>query len=409
MQTGDRGTLFAALFAMVVLAGGTGCGAHDADVAARDDEDATVDGADGDVGCTATGCAANESCDTAVGECVADDTEPASGCSPVCESGVTVCAPNGACVPDCRVSGNRCPPTRPSCDVESGLCEAGSTAPPAGVSSRELTVVNPASGNAWWAKAFYPSDAASTHRYPAVVSVPGGSGAGSQSERIADPTMNPASQAALGFVVVIFDADGRGRTAGVEDYCGYTHQDGLKALIELIATLEVVDPAQIGISTNSYGITMASGVLARYPELPIRFLLDNEGPADRNDTGHCDASDTGHIRGKDCSDEAWWQEREAATFIKRVQVPYLRLQSAVDHAQPDNDHALLMINSATSTEYGGAGQSPWTRVNAKERNQANVTYDGSSLPSWYAEDETVSAASFWSELLGCLGSCPGQP
>ena len=44
-------------------------------------------------------------------------------------------------------------------------------------------------------------------------------------------------------------------------------------------------------------------------------------------------------------------------------MPYQRLQSESDHAQPDQDHTLLMINNATAEEHGGHGRAPWTRLN----------------------------------------------
>ena len=40
---------------------------------------------------------------------------------------------------------------------------------------------------------------------------------------------------------------------------------------------------------------MASGVLSRYPDLPIKFLSDYEGPANRDDTAGCDGSGLGHL------------------------------------------------------------------------------------------------------------------
>jgi len=242
------------------------------------------------------------------------------------------------------------------------------------VESEEFTVTNPNSGTEWWCKAFFPSDASADNPYPAIVSVPGGHGAGS--------TMQAEAQAlaANGYVVVVFDADGRGSTTGDEDDCGAVHQDGLKAVIEAVDARPEV--GRIGLQTGSFGITMGAGVLARYPDLPVVFLLDWEGPADRNDTGHCDESDTGHITDEECDDEVFWEHREASTSIMQVQVPYLRMQRARDHAQPDNLHAILMINNATSTEHGGNGVSPWTRVNGGE-NTLNAVYTEGSPPLYY--------------------------
>jgi dienelactone hydrolase len=303
-----------------------------------------------------------------------------------------VCHPDlGRCVPDCRVAG--CPPWVPVCDEETGLCTPGA---PVETDSEELDVTNPTSGNVWWVKAYFPRDAGPDRRYPAIVLVPGGSGAGSEME--STPGRSPANYAARGWVAVAFDADGRGHTPGTEDYCGHTHQDGLRAVIDAVAALPYVDRERIGVNTGSYGITMGSGVLARYPALPVRFLVDFEGPADRNDTGHCDASDTGHIT-HDCDDDAWWAEREAASFIMRVQVPYLRLQNVRDHVQPDNLHCILMINNATDDAYGGRGMSPWTRVNGADMNEPNTTYSADSPPVYNEGSGSIDVVAFWNEML----------
>jgi hypothetical protein len=321
---------------------------------------------------------------------------PPEGCGdgPPCDEELVCAEEIGRCVPDCRISGQGCPPRLPICDEETGLClpDGGGE-----VGSDELTVTNPASGQAWWVKAFYPADAGADHRYPAIVIVPGGSGAGSSFET-GDPSRNPAQYAERGWVAVIFDADGRGHTGGVEDDNGHTHQDGLGAVIEATAALPYVNGDRVGLWSNSFGITMASGVLARYPDLPLRFLMDSEGPADRNDTGHCDASDTGHLD-HDCGDDLWWSEREAATFIRSIQVPYLRLQNERDHAQPDNLHCLLMINNATAAAHGGHGRSPWTRVNSAEMNEPNRTYTPDAPPVYYGRDESDDVVAFWEELL----------
>src|SRR5581483_10946544 len=78
-------------------------------------------------------------------------------------------------------------------------------------------------------------------------------------------------------------------------------------------------------------------------------------------------------------DDAWWAEREPAAFIQEVAVPYQRVQSSPDHAQAHLEHARAMIRSATSTELGGAGRSPWTRLNG---NEPNALYDVGFEPRW---------------------------
>ena len=272
-------------------------------------------------------------------------------------------------------------------DTADGDATGGDTADADGTAGSntelDLDVTNPNSGVTWWCKAFFPADAGPDNRYPAVVIVPGGSNAGSEEQE------KRALMAEAGYVVVVFDADGRGNTEGVEDFNGHVHQDGLKAVIEATAAMDQVDPERIGLFTGSFGITMGSGTLARYPDLPVRWLLDFEGPANRDDTGGCGAIDIGHID-HDCDDEAFWSQREAAAHIKSVALPYLRIQKDKDHAQPDNDHAVLMIDNATHTDHGGGGVSPWTRVNDADMNAANAVYGDGPPPKWYAGMEYKS-------------------
>lgn len=215
---------------------------------------------------------------------------------------------------------------------------------------------------------------------PALVLVPGGTGSGS--DFLGPRAERTQEMADAGFVLVVFDPDGRGRSEGVEDQNGFTHQDGLAEVIRFAATLPEVDGTQIGVVSWSYGITMASGTLARYPDLPVRFLIDWEGPANRDDTGGCGEDAVGHLQGHPCDDEDFWREREASTFALDLQVPYQRLQTEEDHAQPDNDHAVLMINNATAEAYGGHGKSPWTRLNDLE---PNTVYAADALPSLFPE------------------------
>lgn len=220
-------------------------------------------------------------------------------------------------------------------------------------------VENPTSGARLYIEILLPSDSKG-QKFPTIILVPGGSG---DSQDFTSRPVRTHSLLEAGYALVVFDPDGRGKSEGVEDNNGTIHQDGLAAIIAYAANLPMIDAEQMGMVTYSYGITMGSGALARHPDLPIRFLLDWEGPATRDDTGGCDEDNLGHLTDQDCADEGFWAEREAATFVKFIQVPYMRLQSQQDHVQPDNQHAILMINNATAPEYGGSGRSPWTRLN----------------------------------------------
>jgi pimeloyl-ACP methyl ester carboxylesterase len=235
------------------------------------------------------------------------------------------------------------------------------------------TVTNPTSGAQLYVQAFYPQGQSSAN--PALVLVPGGTG-------LVD-LQKAQRLSAEGFVVIVFDPDGRGRSTGTEDLGGYAQQDGLAAVIQFAATLPGVDPAKIGLVSYSYGVTMATGALVRHPDLPIRFLIDWEGPADRYDT----TTDCQPKTGADwpaCTDDAAWAQREALTFIAQVRVPYQRIQSAQDHVQPDVTHALAMINAA---QQGGV---PWTRLNDGAANQTyDLNYPPVMLPE--AQDKQIEA------------------
>jgi len=245
-------------------------------------------------------------------------------------------------------------------------CEAS----PQETTSSEWWVTNPTSGAQLYVKKYTP-DNVTDEALSTLVLVPGGNG---DSSKFGKGRYSAQTLANEGFIVITFDPDGRGDSEGTEDYNGFTQQDGLKAVIES------ADSDSIGLVTFSYGITMGSGVLARYPELPVKFLIDWEGPADRNDTGGCDSANTGHLKEvADCNDEAFWAEREALTFISQIEVPYLRLQSEKDHAQPDVSHAIAMVNAAVR-----GGKTTWVRLNDEV---VNTLYSSETLPELMPDSE----------------------
>lgn len=253
--------------------------------------------------------------------------------------------------------------------------------PPAEV----VWVRNPTSGVDLYCHIHRPATLAPGAVYPGIVLVPGGQNDGGSF----DAGNRAQNYADLGFIVMHFDPDGRGAsTAGGtytnENYCGYLHQDGLRAVLQHMKDLAETDDLNLGILSSSYGITMASGFLARYPGDPlVKFLMDWEGPANRMNT----ATNRGHVP-RELSDEAFWSEREATEFISSFAGYYLRVQTEDDHVQPDNDHAIQLVNLATDTPYGGSGRCLWTRVNSAAgpaENSPNATYSPASPPNWIAE------------------------
>jgi pimeloyl-ACP methyl ester carboxylesterase len=236
----------------------------------------------------------------------------------------------------------------------------------------EYTATNPTAGptgvNASiYVKVVYPSSY-SGGRLPAIMLVPGGTSDSS----LFESRGNEARQVAdAGFIAVLFDPEGRGRSTGVEDYNGHRGQDALKAVLDSLATTPGlnVDPSQIGIATNSQGVALAAGMLSRYPTASVRFLLDWEGPYDRTDMESylCTRPFTR------CGDAAWWAEREPSGFMASIRVPYVRLQSQTDHVQPDLTHAVSIYNAAV------AGCSPFVRLNDYAERQSF-----SGTPAMYA-------------------------
>ncbi|MFH1547327.1 MAG: hypothetical protein ABIC57_02470 [bacterium] len=208
---------------------------------------------------------------------------------------------------------------------------------------------------------------------PTIIMSPGGTGDSSAyTNNVPGVTSTAEKFANAGFNAVVYAPEGRGKSEGQENMNGFIGQDGLYYVTEFIDTLPEV--GDIGYFTQSYGVVLASGVLARYPDGPAMFLIDWEGPVNRYDvTVGCKSdemdiakqeSPTGHS----CDDEEYWEEREAEVFGPEIEVPYHRVQSLEDHVQPDASNAIDMIMATTNTKYGGNGKSPYTRLNDFEPN-----------------------------------------
>lgn len=310
----------------------------------------------------------------------AEDTALPTSSSPVSERrcGDLVCdGPEDAanCPQDCG-SGQE-----PSSD---GLDEEG-----------VIWVTNPTTGAKLYTLVITPEDWDGTS-LPTLVLVPGGLGSSSD---FLGSRRSAQSIADQGFTIIVFDPDGRGQSEGEEDKNGHDQQDGLVEIIRTIAGLPEVDADRIGLVSYSYGVTMASGALARHPDLPVAFYIDWEGPGSRAYTTHdcsADAPGIGSTVGMaPCDDEDFWSEREGETFIAQVQVPYMRLQFEKDHAQDVVTHAVDMVNAAVG------GTAPWVRLNDQTPNQ---TYDPASPPRMFPGsgggklDQLV--AEFAAELFG---------
>lgn len=233
----------------------------------------------------------------------------------------------------------------------------------------EYFVTNPSSGSKTFVKIMSAGDES-----PTLFLIPGGTGT---SRDFLSKKKSAQTLVDAGFTVILFDPEGRGNTEGEEDYNGFVTQDGFAAIVDFAKERTEVDPERMGIVSFSYGVTLASGYLSRYPDSGINFLIDWEGPIDRNDTGGCDQDDTGHVKSyADCDDEEFWAEREAIIFISDLEVPYLRLQSEKDHVQPDTLSAVRIVNAANE------GKSPWVQLNDYAINEL---FDESNPPDMFEE------------------------
>ncbi len=237
----------------------------------------------------------------------------------------------------------------------------------------EYWVENPTSGVKLCTHVHFPNDFNRDKRYPAVIMLPGGNGFGTQFE-LSGAVDRVAKS---GFVAVVFDPDGRGKTKeGKDDISGPVQQDGLRAVLKFVAGLPYVDTENLGMFSNSFGIILAACTAGRYPmDPPVKFILDWEGP-----DGHLCAKN--HLNRWDME---FWSPREASEFIKKFPGIYIRLQSEKDHVQDDNEHALRMINGATNKRYNGEGVAYFTRVNIN--NSPNTTYKNGEQPKWLSENE----------------------
>jgi len=227
--------------------------------------------------------------------------------------------------------------------------------------------------------------------------------------------------AKAGMVVVGFNAEGRVDDRSEDDLLsegeqndnGARDQDTLADVLISTMQLPYIISDNVGIRSQSYGITMAAGCAFRHPELPIKYIVDGEGPSASFVTVHepyalnTDADHPHHDKYEevfgilghyslyhDSSEEnrAIWEEREAIRDIISFNGMYLRLQADYDHSQPPGQfddpaafydppiwyqarHTCDMVNVAI------AGGVPWVRVNLPPQgNPVNAVFGPENLP-----------------------------
>ncbi|GAG64649.1 unnamed protein product [marine sediment metagenome] len=144
-------------------------------------------------------------------------------------------------------------------------------------------------------------------------------------------------------IVLHFDPEGTGKSSGETDLGGLKSHDDLIAIINFIKQQPEVDESEISILTFGTGITTATGALARYPKIFIKYLIDIEGSVDRYDPNNPLALE--YLP----EDENFWKEREAINFIDAISCNYIRFQA--DNNQAENEgyfsYLIRYMNKAT--------------------------------------------------------------
>jgi len=240
-------------------------------------------------------------------------------------------------------------------------------------------ITNPTSEAKLMSYLIVPEDAEGP--FPTVMLVPGGVNSGTTSFLNDIDLINFFLKENI--AVAFFDPDGRGMSTGEEDSNGHAGQDGLYAISQALLDSELVDQDEMGIISYSYGVTLASGMLARYAEeQPYEWFVDWEGPTSRSyTTVGCNTDDALDLR-ESCDDDEHWSEREAVTYLSEILIPYWRIQGIDDHVQPNNSHAIEAINASTN------GLSAWTRINDEDPNQ---TFTMENEPEYFAKSSRIAS------------------
>ena len=198
---------------------------------------------------------------------------------------------------------------------------------------------------------------------PGVLLVPGTNDPAAVFEGWSQP-INARELAARGWVVMSFDPPGRGESWGEEEYGGPEQQQALLSALDYLARHRSVDSENLGVLSISLGIGMACGALGSTSSHPAKWLVDWEGPSDREIITSGQTIMTPAL-GHSMSDESYWRPREAVRHVGELGCGYWRIQAQPDHAQgPDVRHSSRMIDAAAG------GDLPWFRLNHHPRGES---------------------------------------
>ena len=139
--------------------------------------------------------------------------------------------------------------------------------------------------------------------------------------------------------------------------------EALLAALEWLSQHRSVDPENLGVLSISLGIGMACGALASATEHGAKWLVDWEGPSDREIITSGQTIMTPAL-GHSMSDDVYWHPREAVRHVGDLPCGYWRVQAQPDHAQAEDvRHSIRMVEAAN------AGTLPWFKLNHHPRNQ----------------------------------------
>lgn len=216
----------------------------------------------------------------------------------------------------------------------------------------------------------------------AVILVPGTNDPAAVFEGWTQP-VNAPEIASRGLHAVVYDPSGRGLSWGPEDYGGLEHQDQLRVVVEHVQ--RTYAPRVLGVLAVSLGLASACGAIARY-QLPVDWLLDWEGPCDR-EIITAGGSIMEPALGHRLDDDFYWHPREAVRHVGNLPCGYVRVQSQKDHAQPGEfRHAQRMVEAAA------AGRLPWFALNEHPRNTLV------EQPRWYGSGRLAANRTLMSWL-----------
>lgn len=280
---------------------------------------------------------------------------------------------------------------------------------------------------------YVPTDCTKESPCPGLVLIPDGLGAGTDYFECCAQQLSEY----LHTIVITYNPPGRGTPGEVSDgeidFGGSVAQDVLKDVANTLRKKSLLDESNFGFLSVGFGISAASGALARFQDTTLGFVgyyIDVEGPPNRcfisqspflvneeenyyvNEDGkgvsttRCDfdlwvrkekfpagtSSDgkgedgtpNAYIcnpnafvlreSGKTCEDDKWWQEREAKTYLIKLTSHYLRIQFVHDHKQPTRFNAreaMHWITQANAASY---------QINSVTLNQNLKGYGEDDLP-----------------------------